>query len=180
MPFYFDDAIRDKTFWVWLNDADRNVRRTAELLMDNPVYLADASGELPEKTPAFQTIDGWRREDAWDIRAQEELAASAPSKYVQILGRKLIQSEKQQEYLDQLFYCGPNGEPHPRFRAVSPDVLAKLQLDAIKHTENVLGHGVIGQRFGKPELTAPEQIIDTTGKSPLELAEENARKAQGE
>lgn len=179
MPFYFDDAIRDKVFWVWLNDADRNVRRTAELLADNPAFLADESGEIPEKTPAFQTIDGWRREDLWDKRAQEELAASAPSKYAQILGRKLIQSEQHQEFLAQLFYCDAEGNPHPRFRGVSPDALVKMQLDAIKHTENVLGHGVIGQRFGKPELAAPEEVIDTSSKSPLQLAEENARKAQG-
>lgn len=178
MPFYFNDAIRNKVFWVWLNDADQNARRTAQLLQDNPAYLAEDTGEIPEQTPSHKTISEWVRDDKWAVRAQEELAASAPSLYAEILGRKLIQSRKQQELLEQLFWADEEGNPHPRFRAVSPDVLAKLQLDAIKHTENVLGHGVIGQRFGKPELTAPEEAIDTS-KSPLQLAEENARKAQG-
>lgn len=174
----YGDAIRDKTFWVWLTDADRNARRTAELLQENPAYLCDGDGPVCDQTPNHSTISKWAREGGWEIRAQEELAASAPSRYATILGRKLVHSEQHQDWLADAFVCGPNWEPHPRFAKVSPDILAKLQLEIIRHTENVLGHGVIGQRFGKPELAAPEKPIDISGKTPLELAAENARKAQ--
>jgi hypothetical protein len=62
----YSEEIRRLAYEIWLLKADRNVARTARMLVD----------ELRDELPSYPTdrqIRNWRKEEAWEARAQDDI-----------------------------------------------------------------------------------------------------------
>ena len=173
----YPDDLREQAFLIWLLEADRQGTRTAELLAEHEAQQASLDGVEPRKTPDFRTIYRWARNEDWDRRAQEYFATNAPDWYYRHMGRTLMQLDKGMYWMDLLLRPPGDAEAQAAFKDVKPEVLLQERMKALHANRETAGVGVVGLRFGRPDIPLPGGVSDGDQLTGLERAERNRRKA---
>ena len=154
----FPDEVRDRAFWVWFLEADRNQIRTADMLARQEAAEADLDGRDPANTPDSRTIGRWEKKDGWERRAQEHMAAHAPARYHALMARKFVLHELMQAWAWEMFQNTPN----PSTEGLDRPKLADIRRSLYEKEEITLGMGMHSKRFatGTHEFPLPAGTTD--------------------
>jgi hypothetical protein len=152
-PIEYGEDVRRLAFEIWLLRADRNCTRAARLLAE------ELAGEM-EQFPSDRVVRQWRREDEWELKAQEAIKEVAPLLNERHFLRLFAATEQAEKAIIDIIH---NDHPEPDARRLQVIKDAALELLRLR------GLGTAGG-YAPPAIPHATVRLDENTSTPQELS----------
>lgn len=151
----YDAEYKALAYQIWLWEAGRDPSRTVKRLVE----------EFPDdRPPTVRTIRNWIKDEAWDLRADDDISAIAPQLYRRHNARLAVLQGLALDHWEAVLRGELDAD-------VKPEALLAEKGKAAQAVANQGGMGTAASRFGQVEIPAILVTDSLRGKTALEKAE---------